>query len=393
MSSQCATPVNAMLAAPARSAGKQADAGAPADSAPAPFAKVLQQQTGKAANSAADATPKPAPDPSPDTTTAVPEAASAPADGLAALIAAFLPYLQVAALPAQAKAPAEIETDDRNIATDDAGSLAGNALPLIPGLAVATRAEPPVSTKAAAESGEQRPPAANPTAIVAVARGRGDDLAAARAAATPAGADQPAKMPSDFAALIAARPPTDAPPAPATLAATLAAASSPATAAIHDAAPDSGAKGNGPALTVATPFGQPGWSADVGDRLTWMIGRNEQRAELVLNPPQLGRIEVSLSLHDGEASATFVSANPDVRDAISNALPHLREALADVGVSLGQTQVGAGSTGQSANPGENGDNRRGVSGAGNAPGSSPMLAGGKLPPGRAGGRGLVDVFA
>ena len=57
-----------------------------------------------------------------------------------------------------------------------------------------------------------------------------------------------------------------------------------------------------------------------------------------------------------QATATFVSANPAVREAIENAVPRLREVLADAGVTLGQTQVGSDSPQQSANGNENGDN-------------------------------------
>jgi flagellar hook-length control protein FliK len=42
-----------------------------------------------------------------------------------------------------------------------------------------------------------------------------------------------------------------------------------------------------------------------------------------------------------QASANFVAANPQVREALENALPRLREALGDVGIQLGQANVGA----------------------------------------------------
>ena len=107
---------------------------------------------------------------------------------------------------------------------------------------------------------------------------------------------------------------------------------------------------------VATPVGTAGWDREVGDKITWMVGRNETRAELVLNPPQLGRVEVSLSMNGDQATATFTSANATVREALENAMPRLREILQGSGISLGQTQVGAESFQQSAARQENGDN-------------------------------------
>lgn len=107
---------------------------------------------------------------------------------------------------------------------------------------------------------------------------------------------------------------------------------------------------------VATPVGAAGWDREVGDKIGWMVGRNETRAELVLNPPQLGRVEVSLSMNGDQATATFTSANATVREALENAMPRLREILQGSGISLGQTQVGAESFQQSAARQENGDN-------------------------------------
>lgn len=143
---------------------------------------------------------------------------------------------------------------------------------------------------------------------------------------------------------------------------------------------------------VTTPVGAHGWDAEVGDRLVWMAGRNESRAELVLTPPQLGRIEVSLSMSGDHANAVFVSASPAVRDALQDAIPRLREILADAGVTLGQAQVGADSPGYSANQQERGDNSsRG--GRTDFPIGSAPAAVGNAGAAIQSGRGLVDVFA
>jgi flagellar hook-length control protein FliK len=96
-----------------------------------------------------------------------------------------------------------------------------------------------------------------------------------------------------------------------------------------------------PALRVETPFAASGWQDELGQKLSLLVGREQHRAEIILNPPHLGRLEVSLQVNNDQASALFVSANPVVRDALEQALPRLREALADAGVALGQASVGA----------------------------------------------------
>lgn len=146
---------------------------------------------------------------------------------------------------------------------------------------------------------------------------------------------------------------------------------------------------------VATPVGAPGWGNEVGDKVVWMVGRQETRAELVLNPPQLGRIEVSLTMNGDQATATFTSANASVREALENAMPRLREVLQGAGISLGQTQVGAESFQQAAQQQQTGDNPGRGNGRGDADKTPQGLAlGHEHAPGQIKrGIGLVDTFA
>jgi flagellar hook-length control protein FliK len=90
---------------------------------------------------------------------------------------------------------------------------------------------------------------------------------------------------------------------------------------------------------LVTPFMQPQWQSELGEKVVWLAGRQGQLAELSLNPPSLGSIEVRLNLSGQEAGAQFFSANPVVREAIEAALPRLREMMAEAGLSLGQAMV------------------------------------------------------
>lgn len=94
-------------------------------------------------------------------------------------------------------------------------------------------------------------------------------------------------------------------------------------------------------LEVATPVHAPNWSSEVGQRVVWMARNNIQEAQLSVNPPQLGPIEITLSLQDNNASARFFSPHAEVREVLEQAMPRLREMLAGAGVQLGQSDVGA----------------------------------------------------
>ena len=144
-----------------------------------------------------------------------------------------------------------------------------------------------------------------------------------------------------------------------------------------------------PSLRIDTPLGQAGWHDEVGQKLTWMVGNNRQQADLVLNPPQLGRVEVSLTMNGDQATAIFTSSNPAVREALESSLHRLREVLADAGVTLGQTQVGSESPNQPSRRNEPDLGRNeGMDYASTVP--LPAVAAAA----RAGaGRSMIDIFA
>lgn len=141
-------------------------------------------------------------------------------------------------------------------------------------------------------------------------------------------------------------------------------------------------------VTVHTPFGAPAWSEEIGKNLVWQAGQEQHKAELVLTPPHLGRIEISITIKNDEANASFVSANPAVRDALEQAMPRLREMLANSGITLGQANVGSDSS-------ASGDNYEGNSGYSGRRGGGNLDLGAVTSPPIASrqSNGLVDTFA
>ena len=59
-----------------------------------------------------------------------------------------------------------------------------------------------------------------------------------------------------------------------------------------------------------------------------------------LNPAELGPLSISLKFGEQGAQAHFLSAHAQVRQVLEQAIPQLREALAEQGISLGETSVG-----------------------------------------------------
>lgn len=101
-----------------------------------------------------------------------------------------------------------------------------------------------------------------------------------------------------------------------------------------------------PRHEISTPVSSRNWADEVSQKVSWVATRDNGRAELVLNPAHLGRIEVSINMNGEHATAAFVAANATAREALQDAMPRLREVLAQSGIQLGQTSVDAGTSGQ-----------------------------------------------
>lgn len=145
-----------------------------------------------------------------------------------------------------------------------------------------------------------------------------------------------------------------------------------------------------PALqfAVTPPPGHPQWADAVGNRVTWMVGQNEGTADLILTPPQLGRLEVSVTVSGDITTAQFVAATPAARDVLEQALPRLREVLAESGIMLADAQVStSGQQGQGSETGRQSARRQQDQGL---PSSEVRAAG---PAWLRRGEGLVDTFA
>lgn len=96
-------------------------------------------------------------------------------------------------------------------------------------------------------------------------------------------------------------------------------------------------------IKVDLPVGQPKWNSEFAQKVVWLTNQQQQVAEIRLNPAHLGPVEVMLTITQDQATAQFSSPHLAVRDAIEQALPRLREMMADSGIQLGNVTVGADS--------------------------------------------------
>lgn len=150
-------------------------------------------------------------------------------------------------------------------------------------------------------------------------------------------------------------------------------------AALHEAA----------APKLAPQVGTTAWNQALGEKIVWMAGAAQQTATLTLNPPNMGPLQVVINLSNDQATASFFSAQPEVRQALEAAFPRLREMMNEAGIELGQATV------SSETPQQNERDARQAQGIARLlPGSDDALGGlqtGQMPIRPS--RGLVDTFA
>jgi len=92
-------------------------------------------------------------------------------------------------------------------------------------------------------------------------------------------------------------------------------------------------------LSLSQPITNTNWSENFSDRVRWLISNQVQKAELTLNPRNLGSIEVSISLNNDQTNIQIVAQNAQSKDAVEASLSRLREMLDESGVNLGNVDV------------------------------------------------------
>jgi flagellar hook-length control protein FliK len=137
--------------------------------------------------------------------------------------------------------------------------------------------------------------------------------------------------------------------------------------------------------------GTPAWNQALGDKIVWMAAGAQQSATLTLNPPNMGPLQVVLNVSNEQATASFFSAQPEVRQALEAAFPRLREMMNEAGIQLGQATVSADTPQQ-----HHASDREAQRAAPPFPGAGEAITAGVQPLHTStlqSGRGLVDTFA
>lgn len=91
--------------------------------------------------------------------------------------------------------------------------------------------------------------------------------------------------------------------------------------------------------SLAAPVGSQAWANQLQQNVMQMVMHNQNEMTLRLHPAELGPLQVQLRMDDTTAQLNILTHSQHVRGALEQALPTLREALANQGIQLGESNV------------------------------------------------------
>jgi flagellar hook-length control protein FliK len=87
------------------------------------------------------------------------------------------------------------------------------------------------------------------------------------------------------------------------------------------------------------------WHEALASRVQVLVDQHVGEAHIKLNPPELGSVDIKISLVDDKTFVQLTAGSSAARDELTQSLPKLRELLSAGGLSLGGASVHGGSAG------------------------------------------------
>lgn len=225
----------------------------------------------------------------------------------------------------------------------DAGSAEAQSLPVVqaaPDEAAPLPFPPLTATSVQGQSAVSDEPA-NQTAVVAEAAVDSPALPVAAANLAAPAADTRVRLPVIEPYSVDTHTSSEQPVADAALARSL----SPVTQTVTHTQAASPAPAQVAQYVIPEPVGGSRWADALSQRALILVDQQMKSAEMHLNPPHLGPLEVKLALDGDKASLSFTTHQAAVREAVQQSLPRLQQVFADNGLSqlnvhvhLGQQQ-------------------------------------------------------
>lgn len=95
-----------------------------------------------------------------------------------------------------------------------------------------------------------------------------------------------------------------------------------------------------PMLEIPVETSKPEWSEQFNQQIVWMGKQKIDSAQIKLNPPEMGPLEVMVKMDKHNAHLSIQSHSLHVKDMIEQAVPRLREMMSEQGLNLADVNIG-----------------------------------------------------
>ncbi len=79
------------------------------------------------------------------------------------------------------------------------------------------------------------------------------------------------------------------------------------------------------------------------ERVSFLLSQNKQEAEILLDPPELGSMQIKIRTEGEQAQVNFVVQNQQTKELLEQAMARLRELLSEQGMDLAESNIEQGS--------------------------------------------------
>jgi flagellar hook-length control protein FliK len=95
---------------------------------------------------------------------------------------------------------------------------------------------------------------------------------------------------------------------------------------------------------IQSPMSSTEWHRETAQVVRFMVTEKVSQAEIQVNPPELGPIDVVVKVEGDATTISFTANSPETRSLLELHLPKLREALDAAGLHLADASVTSGGT-------------------------------------------------
>ena len=99
------------------------------------------------------------------------------------------------------------------------------------------------------------------------------------------------------------------------------------------------------ALDKPVPLNQPQGQQQLAEKIRWMVNGRQSMAEIRLDPPEMGSMQIRLNVSGDSASVSFVVQSQHAKEMLADAMPRLRDMFSEQGIDLGESFVSQQQTG------------------------------------------------